>query len=86
MRAVSIFILALERFLGTVTEGSGSLALLPYSRVSVTNTQNGQSVNITMEDKCPGCAADSLDLSVGAFTAIGQEAQGVLPISWYFLS
>lgn len=59
--------------------------LLLSRKVHVTNTNNGKAVNITMEDKCPGCAADSLDLSVGAFTAIGQEATGVLPIKWHFL-
>ncbi|KAG8978260.1 hypothetical protein FRB94_014117 [Tulasnella sp. JGI-2019a] len=53
--------------------------------IVVTNTANGKSVTAVVEDLCPGCAANSVDLSVGAFTAIGDEATGVLPITWYFL-
>ncbi|KAG8876715.1 hypothetical protein FRB98_007087 [Tulasnella sp. 332] len=51
--------------------------------VVVTNTQNGKFVTIRIEDLCPGCAANSLDLSVAGFGAIGAEADGVLPIVWH---
>ncbi|KZV72795.1 hypothetical protein PENSPDRAFT_683371 [Peniophora sp. CONT] len=56
-------------------------------QVRVTNTQNGKSVVATVEDRCPGCQGNpnSLDLSQAAFDAIGDEAQGVIPISWVFL-
>lgn len=44
-----------------------------------------KSVTAIVADECPGCStADSLDLSTGAFDAIGDEDTGVLSISWYF--
>jgi expansin (peptidoglycan-binding protein) len=55
-------------------------------KVEITNTANGKTVIATVEDTCPGCKGpNSLDLSHGAFDAIGVEATGVLPISWKFL-
>ncbi|CAD6580832.1 MAG: hypothetical protein CYPHOPRED_001367 [Cyphobasidiales sp. Tagirdzhanova-0007] len=54
-------------------------------KVVITNTANGKTVVATVADECPGCSSTySLDLSVGAFTAIGNENTGVLPITWYF--
>lgn len=48
-------------------------------QVEVTNVANGKSVIATVADACPGCANfNSLDLSVGAFDAIGEQATGVL--------
>ncbi|KZV72796.1 hypothetical protein PENSPDRAFT_683372 [Peniophora sp. CONT] len=57
-------------------------------KVRITNTQNGKTVTATVEDKCPGCQGNpnSLDLSKAAFDAIASEAQGVVPISWVYLS
>ncbi|VDB83042.1 unnamed protein product [Peniophora sp. CBMAI 1063] len=55
-------------------------------KVEIINTANGKSVEATVQDTCPGCAnANSLDLSVAAFDAIGDEATGVLNIKWKFL-
>ncbi|KAM0752405.1 barwin-like endoglucanase [Meredithblackwellia eburnea MCA 4105] len=55
-----------------------------WQYVQITNTQNGRSVRAQVVDTCPGCGYGSLDLSVGAFNAIGDASQGVLPISWSF--
>ncbi|TNY23358.1 RlpA-like double-psi beta-barrel-protein domain-containing protein-containing protein, partial [Rhodotorula diobovata] len=53
--------------------------------VVVTNTANGESVTATVADECPGCSSStSLDLSTGAFDAIGDEDTGELSIEWYF--
>merc|ERR1712093_678267 len=50
--------------------------------VKVTNTANGKSITATVADTCPGCGYGSLDLSTGAFGAIGNYDTGVLPITW----
>ncbi|KAL8287007.1 hypothetical protein RQP46_004013 [Phenoliferia psychrophenolica] len=53
--------------------------------VVITNTANGKSVTAKVADECPGCSSKySLDLSTGAFDAIGDEDTGVLSITWYF--
>ncbi|GAA5877276.1 hypothetical protein JCM16303_006225 [Sporobolomyces ruberrimus] len=52
--------------------------------VTIRNTQNGKTVTARVADTCPGCGYGSLDLSMGAFAAIGSYDQGVLPISWSF--
>lgn len=52
--------------------------------VHITNTANGKSITALVADECPGCGWGSLDLSTGAFTQLGSEDTGVLPITWYF--
>jgi len=53
--------------------------------VTITNTNNGKQVTITVADVCPTCDTDnSFDLSYGAFTAIASEADGEVPITWHF--
>ena len=54
--------------------------------VSITNNDNGKTITATVADTCPGCGYGSLDLSTGAFGAIGSYDQGVLPISWSYTS
>ncbi|WWC87897.1 uncharacterized protein L201_002796 [Kwoniella dendrophila CBS 6074] len=51
--------------------------------ITITNTNNGKTVNAMVADACPTCVSDnSLDLSVGAFTAIADESDGQVPITW----
>ncbi|WWC96959.1 hypothetical protein V866_003836 [Kwoniella sp. B9012] len=51
--------------------------------ITITNTNNGKSVTAMVADACPTCVSDnSLDLSVGAFTAIADESDGQVPITW----
>ncbi|GAA6058515.1 hypothetical protein JCM10212_006954 [Sporobolomyces blumeae] len=52
--------------------------------VNIKNTANGKTVTAKVADTCPGCAYGSLDLSLGAFDAIGSRDTGVLPITWSF--
>ncbi|GAA5879297.1 hypothetical protein JCM16303_003155 [Sporobolomyces ruberrimus] len=51
--------------------------------VIIKNNANGKTTEAQVWDACPGCANyNSLDLSVAAFDAIGDQATGVLDISW----
>lgn len=52
--------------------------------VNIKNTANGKTVTAKVADECPGCGYGSLDLSLGAFAAIGNYDTGVLPITWSF--
>lgn len=52
--------------------------------IKVTNTDSGKSIVVKAADTCPTCNEKSLDLSKGAFEALGSLDQGVLPISWDF--
>ncbi|GAA5936986.1 RlpA-like double-psi beta-barrel domain-containing protein [Sporobolomyces koalae] len=55
--------------------------------VEIENLANGKTTLATVADACPGCANyNSLDLSVGAFDAIGDQATGVLNISWRWVN
>lgn len=54
-------------------------------RVTLTNTNNGKSVTVTIADACPTCDnSNSIDLSVGAFKQIATLDEGIVPISWSF--
>ncbi|BGP29342.1 hypothetical protein JCM10296v2_001081 [Rhodotorula toruloides] len=55
-------------------------------KVQITNTANGQSIEATVADTCPGCQWGSIDLSVAAFKALGSLDSGVLPIQWSYVS
>merc|ERR1719359_1372432 len=52
--------------------------------VNIKNTANGKTISAKVADTCPGCSYGSLDLSMGAFGAIGNYDTGVLSISWGF--
>lgn len=53
--------------------------------ITITNTDTGASTTATVADECPGCSSSSsIDLSTGAFDAIGSEDTGVLNVSWSF--
>ncbi|GAA6023688.1 hypothetical protein JCM11491_005273 [Sporobolomyces phaffii] len=54
------------------------------SYVTIRNSNNGKTVRAVVADTCPGCGWGSLDLSLGAFKAIGDLNAGVLPITWSF--
>ncbi|GAA5972319.1 hypothetical protein JCM3765_007912 [Sporobolomyces pararoseus] len=85
---------------GKIHEDSGfgvALALARYGTSSnnnpdcgktvlIKNNANGKTVEAQVWDACPGCANyNSLDLSVAAFDAIGEQATGVLDISWQWV-
>lgn len=54
--------------------------------VRIKNIKNGKTVVAIIADACPTCAnSNSLDLSTGAFDAIGDRDTGVLSIEWSFV-
>jgi len=65
----------------------GDASSLCGERVRITNIANGKSVDATIVDDCsPSCTNyNSIDLSLGAFKAIGEDAIGELDISWLFI-
>ncbi|KAK4055361.1 hypothetical protein OIO90_003199 [Microbotryomycetes sp. JL221] len=78
---------------GTVAQESDYVIALPThtyangahcgKRIRLTRTDNGRSVTATVRDSCPTCVNnESLDLSQGAFTAIAEEWEGMVPIEW----
>lgn len=51
--------------------------------IQITNKANGKSVHAVVADACPTCDSKySVDMSVGAFTEIADEATGEIDISW----
>ncbi|THH26468.1 hypothetical protein EUX98_g7725 [Antrodiella citrinella] len=65
---------------------SGNASPLCGQQVLITNTNNGKTVVAVVADDCPTCTnANSIDMSVGAFTQIATEEEGEVPISWVFL-
>jgi len=65
---------------------SGAQSSLCGKQVKITNTNNQKTVTVTIADDCPTCQnGNSIDLSVGAFTSIATEAEGMVPIDWEFI-
>lgn len=51
--------------------------------VSVQVTFNGNTITVPVEDKCPTCTADHIDLSQPAFAALAPLSAGVIDgITW----
>jgi hypothetical protein len=69
--------------LDTVTYANGANC---GKTVAITNDKTGQTVNVLVADECPTCEdAQSIDLSEGAFKALGGTVEeGEFPISWKF--
>ncbi|GEM12723.1 hypothetical protein Rt10032_c25g6740 [Rhodotorula toruloides] len=82
---------------GQVNSDSSYIVALPTSTyaggshcgqsVKITRSDTGQSLTAKVADSCPTCNnASCLDLSVGAFTALGgTESMGVFDITWQFV-
>lgn len=47
--------------------------------VTITDTNTGNTQTAVVADLCPGCGGDSIDMSVGLFTAFAPESVGVIP-------
>ncbi|KAJ7142617.1 RlpA-like double-psi beta-barrel-protein domain-containing protein-containing protein, partial [Mycena epipterygia] len=50
----------------------------------VTVQFNGRSIVVVVADLCPGCAADGIDLTEGAFEALADTSVGVIQVNWAF--
>ncbi|WP_420159167.1 septal ring lytic transglycosylase RlpA family protein [Nocardiopsis sp. CNT-189] len=56
---------------------------LPFgTQVEVTNTANGKSVTVTINDRGPFVEGRCLDLSTASFQSIASTAQGVADVEW----
>jgi Lytic transglycolase len=55
--------------------------------ISVQLTYNGNTITVPVEDKCPSCAADHIDLSQQVFQELAPLSQGVINgITWEFVN
>lgn len=81
---------------GTVAQDSDKVVALYTSvygsggncgrQIQITS-QSGTTIVATVRDECPSCSDDAhIDLSVGAFTALGTEAEGEISVTWGFIS
>jgi expansin (peptidoglycan-binding protein) len=55
-----------------------------YTPNSAILLDNGQHIDVTVGDLCPGCTTDGLDLSEGAFAAIENLDAGRITVAWSF--
>ncbi|KAJ7737412.1 RlpA-like double-psi beta-barrel-protein domain-containing protein-containing protein [Mycena maculata] len=53
---------------------------------SITVDYNGASVIVTVEDLCPGCSGDNIDLVEAAMAALDSNYvnDGIIPVTWFF--
>lgn len=60
---------------------------LPFgTKLKVTNTANGKSVVVTINDRGPYSGSRCLDLSLGAMQAVGGISSGVITAQWQVVS
>jgi len=77
----SDFICAMDQALYGNSGGASSLC---GTQVQITNLNNGQTITVTVADDCPTCNnANSIDLSVGAFSALSALSVGEFPSTSY---
>ncbi|KAJ7622125.1 RlpA-like double-psi beta-barrel-protein domain-containing protein-containing protein [Roridomyces roridus] len=50
----------------------------------ITVTFNGKSITVIVQDLCPGCGTNGLDLTRGAFAALASTDLGVIQVDWQF--
>jgi len=54
--------------------------------IEITNSA-GTSIQAKVMDECPTCTDDShIDLSTGAFDALGSESAGVFTVTWAWVA
>ncbi|KAL7005399.1 hypothetical protein EMMF5_005097 [Cystobasidiomycetes sp. EMM_F5] len=54
-------------------------------KVVIQNTSTGKTITATVADECPTCGGyGNLDLSIGAYSALGDLSSGVFGIAWKF--
>ncbi|ROV88945.1 hypothetical protein VPNG_10199 [Cytospora leucostoma] len=51
-------------------------------KITIYNSANGKTATGTVQDKCPGCAAGSIDASQKLFEEVAELSQGRVEISW----
>ncbi|KAM0750619.1 hypothetical protein T439DRAFT_380503 [Meredithblackwellia eburnea MCA 4105] len=54
--------------------------------VSITRVSTGKTITALVTDSCPTCENDNcLDMSWGAYSQLGTEAEGIFDIKWHFV-
>lgn len=92
LSASSDFICAVSHVLYDAASISGNPNDNPLcgQMIRVTKYDSGigtnSSVDVKVVDRCVGCAATDLDLSLGAFKRVADEAAGRVICSWTWLS
>lgn len=55
--------------------------------IEVTSKKTGKTVKATVQDLCPGCDKNALDLSVGLYSALGGTVdEGTFQVDWKVMS
>ncbi|KAJ7616568.1 RlpA-like double-psi beta-barrel-protein domain-containing protein-containing protein [Roridomyces roridus] len=50
----------------------------------ITVTFGGKSITVIVQDLCPGCGTNGIDLTRGAFSALANTDLGVIQVDWEF--
>lgn len=53
--------------------------------VSVQVSYNGTTITVPVQDKCPTCDANHIDLSQPAFAELADPGLGNIPVTWEFV-
>ena len=88
VRTLSIIDLRLSCLRSNVESARYDPSLCGHT-VWIQNPAKGITISAVIADNCPGCRnSESLDLSVGAWEALGQsEADGTgIPINWWLVN
>jgi hypothetical protein len=57
----------------------------PYCGKKIRAYRNGKSVDVTVVDRCTGCALDDLDFSPSAFLQLAATEEGRVDITWEWI-
>ncbi len=68
------------------TEATANPNNNPFCGRKIKASRNGASVEVTVVDRCTGCALHDLDFSPSAFDNLGEEAEGRITIDWEWIS
>lgn len=55
-----------------------------YCGKTITVSYNGKTATGKVVDKCPGCSADSIDMSRALFGDLADLAVGRMTVKWWF--
>ncbi|KAL8768284.1 MAG: hypothetical protein Q9209_005423 [Squamulea sp. 1 TL-2023] len=58
----------------------------PLCGKQIRATRNGNSVVVTVVDRCEGCKANDIDLSPAAFNQLADAAEGRVKVTWSWMS
>lgn len=80
------YIVALSEHLYDELNQGGESTSMPYCGRQILVTRGDRQVTVTVADRCVGCPYYNLDFSPAAFRQIGTDEEGVVPITWKWIS